>query len=375
MSESSIKNCKKTSLVNNLLSADLYELQLPFQQAFSHSKKSRKSSDSFMLRLVDDKGNEGWGEALPRDYVTGEDARSLKKDFAEIAWPALPDIPPQVQGSLRCLVSTALLDLELQASNQHFAERYPKRRDIFSSGVIGSGSRESIIKIAKFYCDLQLPSVKLKVSCLDDLDLLPILRKILGDKCLLRLDANAAFDFETALEFMRQAAAFGVDLIEQPLAVGDEEAAAELRRAGPMRIIADESLTNLKQAENLIKLGACDIFNLRLSKCGGVEPLIEIAKLGRKNGLGLMMGCHVGESALLSAMGSQLAQHLGVSLFEGCFGSYLLAQDICQKDLRFGSSGKIPSFKSESSFGIDLEAAQIIKLSADHLHFSTQDSL
>ena len=52
---------------------------------------------------------------------------------------------------------------------------------------------------------------------------------------------------------------------------------------------------------------SCDLFNLRLSKCGGFIPSLRLAQFARQHGLGYQLGCQIGETAILSAAGRHFA--------------------------------------------------------------------
>src|SRR5687768_5541045 len=113
----------------------LFAVDLPFKTAFRHAAAARTTSESLFLRVGLDNGAEGWGESLPRAYVSGEsrqDAFALLRDqvlpalvgrtfqslaevisFLEKCDGQAPSewVPPDVaQTSAWCCVDLALLD-------------------------------------------------------------------------------------------------------------------------------------------------------------------------------------------------------------------------------------------------------------------------
>ena len=74
-----------------------------------------------------------------------------------------------------------------------------------------------------------------------------------------------------------------------------------------MPIMLDESLCGMVDAEEAIAGGLCDLFNIRLSKCGGFIPSLRLVQVARRHGLGCQLGCQVGETAILSAAGRHFA--------------------------------------------------------------------
>src|SRR5207302_5728977 len=95
------------------------------------------------------------------------------------------------------------------------------------------------------------------------------IRRILGRRTDIRLDANEAWPAAEAAQRIEPLLAFNVSCIEQPVAHAEVAALAELRRRLPVKIMLDESLTSLVDAQAAIAGQTCDLFNIRLSKCGG----------------------------------------------------------------------------------------------------------
>ena len=105
-------------------------------------------------------------------------------------------------------------------------------------------------------------------------------------------------------------------------------------------VIADESLCTEEDARRLIELKACQIFNIRLSKCGGLGAAARIGRLAEKAGILCQLGCHVGETSILSAAGRHFAltvPHL--SYVEGSFSPYLLVRDVVAQPVVFNDRG------------------------------------
>ena len=94
--------------------------------------------------------------------------------------------------------------------------------------------------------------------------------------------------------------------MEQPVPHEEVDSIAELRRQVPVPVMLDESLTSVVDGQTAIERGTCDLFNLRLSKCGGFLNCLELAALAHAEGLGYQLGCHPGESGVLSAGGPPL---------------------------------------------------------------------
>jgi len=99
----------------------------------------------------------------------------------------------------------------------------------------------------------------------------------------------------------------------------------------------------MADAEALIQAKAVDDFNLRLSKCGGLQQTRAIAQVAMAAGIDIQIGCHVGETAILSAAGRHLAAALpGVRFVEGSYSTHLLEADISDQPIIFGKAGEAP---------------------------------
>src|SRR5215218_5535401 len=85
-----------------LTKLDLFAVDLPFKVAFRHAAAARTTSDSLFLRAHLDNGVQGWGEALPRAYVSGE---SRERAFALLRDTVLPALVGRSFGSLPEVVS------------------------------------------------------------------------------------------------------------------------------------------------------------------------------------------------------------------------------------------------------------------------------
>jgi muconate cycloisomerase len=129
--------------------------------------------------------------------------------------------------------------------------------------------------------------------------------------------------------------------VEQPLPYADVEALAEVRRQVHTPIMLDESLCGTVDAQRAAEHGLCDLFNLRLSKCGGFIPSLRLAQFARQHGLGYQLGCQVGETAILSAAGRHFAASVGdIRYLEGSYDRHLVREALATKDLTFGWGGR-----------------------------------
>lgn len=349
-------------------SACIYALRIPFARPFRHAGHERDRSDSVVVRVTTGGGVSGYGEGVPRPYVTGETVAGSVEHISRRLLPRVLGadldvtatssalrrvhrlLPEQACGdgvvwnASRCAVELAVVDCLLRCRGVSLGATLPARgHEVTYSGVIGAGAPTTVAGAAHRYRASGFQQIKLKVGRLEDLGRVVLVRDIMGPSVSIRLDANGAFSRRDAEAFLPAVAAYGIDCVEQPLPRGDPSELAALRSVSPVPLMADESVVTLRDAKRLIETEAVDYLNLRLSKCGGLHDTLAMAELARSAGVRLQLGCHVGETAVLWAAGRHMAAHLADLRFvEGSFGSHLLAQDVSEEDVVFGPGGRAP---------------------------------
>jgi muconate cycloisomerase len=247
-----------------------------------------------------------------------------------------------------CAVELALLDWSLRGDHCALADLLPAARfEVVYSGVISADAPADAAALAKRMARLGLRQIKVKVGDADDFARLEAVRRAVGADVELRADANAAWSAQEAVENLQRLANFDLHSIEQPVSAGDLSGMKHVRDRSGIPVMADESLVTLEQARKLIELKACDSFNIRLSKCGGVAGSLAIAKLAEDAGMKIQVGAQVGETGILSAAGRTFAAHLSALVSaEGSFGTWLLAEDLTFENVAFGLGGRAPLLKT-----------------------------
>lgn len=324
---------------------------IPFRFSFRHALRARAEGDSVLVVLTDEEGRQGFGEGAPRDYVTGETSDGATRAIDEELAPRLlgrrygsfeelraaleraaADLPRDRHAAF-CALELALLDLGGKVFDVCAGEVLgPVRKDAITySGILSAEGEEATRATCARLVELGVTAVKVKVGRRQEEDeqVLSTARQVLGDEVSLRIDANCAWDAETALRRLEAFDRFRLEAVEQPCPADALDDLAEVVRSSEIPVIADESLCSLDDARRLIEAGACDLFNVRVSKCGGLLLCEKLRDLAGKAGIGCMLGAQVGETAILSAAG----RHLGtrgpqLRFHEGSYGTLLLEQDV-----------------------------------------------
>lgn len=348
-------------------------VHIPLRKPIRHASHARTATDNLVVRCVLENGIEGYGEGVPREYVTGESAESalaqLKRSdlpaqltscaaFAETVALAerlhltrVPGDGRECQGNAaRCAVELAVLD----AYGKHFGEPlsrvaqlaapnlYQPRERVQYSGAITSTEGMKLRLAAWKYRIFGFQQMKVKVGIegQDDVRRLRIIQRRLGKKVDLRVDANEAWAPAEVVARIQELQPFGITSVEQPVAHADVACLAEVRRQVKVPLMLDESLCSAVDARHAINEKTCDLFNLRLSKCGGFIPSLRLAQLAQENDLSYQLGCQVGETAILSAAGRHFACSVrDIRYLEGSYDRHLVKEVLATADMTFGWGG------------------------------------
>jgi L-alanine-DL-glutamate epimerase-like enolase superfamily enzyme len=122
----------------------------------------------------------------------------------------------------------------------------------------------------------------------------------------LRVDANQAWDLESAKAICEGVAPFNIELIEQPLKADELDNMAHLQALTPIPLLADESVFSLEDAKKVIAKKAARYINIKLMKCGGIYQAIKIADYAKKHHINCMIGCMI-ESPISIAAAAHFA--------------------------------------------------------------------
>lgn len=350
-----------------------FHVRIPLKKSIRHASHTRTSTDNVVVRCQLEDGTEGFGEGVPREYVTGETIDSCldllcRSDLAVQLEPchsfeeaaALAErlvLAPifgddrQCQGNAaRCAVELALLDAYGKCHQQPLsrivpllAEELHEPRDwVRYSGAIMSaqGFKAKLAAWSMRVYRFRQVKVKVGIAGQNDIERLRVIRSRLGKKIDIRIDANEAWPPEHAAERIRELEPFGISSVEQPVAHDHVDALAEVRRQVSTPIMLDESLCGGVDATRAVASQTCDLFNLRLSKCGGFIRSLRLAQFARRAGLGCQLGCQVGETAILSAAGRHFAASVaGLRYVEGSYDGHLVREALGTTNLTFGWGG------------------------------------
>jgi muconate cycloisomerase len=355
---------------------NLFRVSVPLKKVVRHASFERSESENLIVRVTLSDGQVGYGEGVPRVYVTGETLESTFDVLAAHDWarwigqPAnfeqvvarlealrLPETEADPRGmagnAARSALELAVLDAygrlfgqsvgrAVEIANVEGLRRSQAPQRVRYSGAITAESTLGEWRTALKIWIYGFHQVKVKVGSRwqDDPRRLRALRRILGRRMDIRLDANEAWSASELVERVAPLRPFRPTALEQPVPHAEVDRLAELRGRLGIPVMLDESLCGYPDGEAAVARRTADLFNVRISKCGGILPSLQLIGLAQRSGLGVQLGCHPGETALLSAAGRHLASRVaGLRYVEGSYDRHILAANLTRQDLTFRYGG------------------------------------
>ncbi|MQA91025.1 MAG: dipeptide epimerase [Gemmatimonas sp.] len=298
---------------------DFEVLELRTRHSFAIARAaSMPVRHSIWVRVQDNDEVTGWGEAAVTTPYYGETAETATAvlpllgatlEEAAIGDPfALERIEAAVQNRLggnsavKTAISAALHDLvgkKLEVPVWRLWGLDPVGP--ISSFTIAIDDvermRERVIEAAAY------PILKIKVGTARDEEILGMIREEAPDKTI-RVDANTGWTVKQTLAALPMLEEYGVELIEQPLPPDDLEGMRAVTAASTIPTVADESCKTAADIPDLV--GAVDVINIKLSKCGSLREGLRMVHCARAHHMQVMLGCMI-ESTLGVAAAIQLA--------------------------------------------------------------------
>ncbi|MCI4671595.1 MAG: hypothetical protein MRZ79_25860 [Bacteroidia bacterium] len=337
-----------------------YQIRIPLKISFKQANSMAPSSNSIILEIYTQNGLVGYGECCPRSYVTGESPESVLEEI-RTAIPKLEglsilnleglknlillDLGSMLRPAALCAFDLALLDAFAKEEKTHVLHLLggSSPEKIVYSGVVPMGSESRIRPILEAF---SFESIKIKIGndFRESEKRIAFIRSIYGNDISIRMDANTSWSYMDAIEQIPKFLKLGVNIFEQPFLPERNKDMGFLSRyfGKDAYIMADESLTDINSAFELISRNYCNRFNLKISKHGGLLRSLKICELAKLSGISCQMGAHFGETSILTKAGMVLAS-LAPELThrEGAFGTHVLKEDIFESSIKFDLTGAI----------------------------------
>jgi o-succinylbenzoate synthase len=302
---------------------------IPFRQPFATAHGTQTQRQGFLLQLYTDAGLVGLGEAAPVPGSAARawpDAATLLAAMASLlpgrrlsevvdALEPVSQSHPAAVAAVHCGLDTAVCDVLAQAADvplglwlaREAAETVPVNATVALPDVASAAKAAARARASGFPC------VKLKVGMAGvveaERERVAAVRKAVGERVKLRLDANGAWNVGEAISRMRALEPYDIELVEQPVACGDVEALRRVRAATDTPVAADEEIDSVAAADRVLRAGAAQVLVIKPMVVGGLRPARNIIERARAR----RVSCIV-TTSLDTGVGIAAALHLAATL-------------------------------------------------------------
>lgn len=286
------------------------KISVPLRVPFKTALRSVSSVEDIIVEIHTDTGHVGYGEAPPTGAITGDTTGAIigaLKDhiIKTIVGRDVDDFENLLQALNKCIVKNtsakaavdmALYDLYGQLYNIPVHRMLGgSRRKITTDITISVNAPEEMARDTINAIERGYDTLKIKVGVNPDLDIarLTAVREAAGAEPKIRIDANQAWNPKQAVRLLNQMQEKGLDIefVEQPVPGHDFDGLKFVTERSYVPVMADESVFSTEDAVKIMQMGAADLINIKLMKCGGLYQALKIASAAEVYGVECMIGC------------------------------------------------------------------------------------
>ena len=288
----------------------LGRISVPLRTPFKTALRTVGSVEDVIVEIHTDCGAVGYGEAPPTGVITGDTTGAIIGAIRDhIAGHLIgrnvdefETLLQTVQNSIvhnssaKAAVDMALWDLYGQLySIPVYKLMGGARKQITTDITISVNDPEMMVQDALRAVARGYDCLKMKVGVNPELDVarLRAVRAAVGKDITIRIDANQAWTPKQAIRILNnmQEQGLEIELVEQPVKACDLEGLKYVTDHSYVPVLADESVFSPADAMTILKMGAADLINIKLMKCGGLYNALKIASAAEIYGVSCMIGC------------------------------------------------------------------------------------
>jgi L-alanine-DL-glutamate epimerase-like enolase superfamily enzyme len=302
-----------------------HRVEAPLHTPFVTALRRTATMRTLVVEVHDGDGHVGFGEGPQVLQVTGASVEGTEACVAQVLGPLLIGRDPDdlvdncrlVRGGVagneaaKAALDIALHDLAARRLGVPLVRllggatlRVPTDVTLAADASASAAAD----RVADGFTVLKL---KVGTDAATDVARVRAVREAAGPAATIRLDANQGWTPREAVTVIRalHAEGLGIELVEQPVPAWDVDGMAWVRDRVDLPILADESVFGVRDLVRVIRLGAADLVNVKLAKCGGLAVARTLLGLAEEHGVGTMVGSMmegpigVGAAASLVAAG------------------------------------------------------------------------
>lgn len=297
---------------------EVYKLFIPLKEPFVISLGPINNAENVVVVIRTQEGITGFGECSPFMSINGESMDTcfvVGQYFARLlkGKNAL-DIPARIRemdkliygnGSIKSAFDIALYDIASQHAGLPLYKYLggDSSKPIITDYTVSIGEPEKMAKDAVAIMQEGYPAIKVKLGNNGQKDVIRMqaIRAAVGPEIPLRIDANQGWELEEAIQTLQALAPLGIQHCEEPIARWNFMNLPKVKQHSPIPIMADESCGDEHDAERLLELDACDYFNIKLGKAGGIYKALKIVEIARKKPMHLQVGAFMESRLAMTA--------------------------------------------------------------------------
>lgn len=299
-----------------ITNTEIWKYSIPMSP-FTIATGTMHYAQNIFIRVHTDAGIYGVGECSAFPMIVGETQSTcfeMAKDFAGL-WKNkdASDIEARVNelhlytafnATIKSAFDMALHDLAGKKAGKPVSALLGGGNKLIETDLtIGIDTPEAMAAKAIDYVQrgVRIIKVKLGKNAKEDVQRIRSIREAIGHGTGLRIDANQGWSYEDALYALNELGKYDIQFCEQPMRTWNDHLLPALRKASPVKIMADESVFNHHDALRLLRAEACDYVNIKFAKSGGFLEALKINKVCEEAGIPCMMGGMLESRVALSA--------------------------------------------------------------------------
>lgn len=335
---------------------EVIKLNIKLKEPVKISLGTIYKSENILIKIHTDSGLTGTGEASPLKQIVGETQASefeIAKYLAVTIKGKDPlaiedrmlDIDRAIAGNftLKSAFDMAMYDLLAKSANMPLYQLLggSNSREICTDMTVYISTPEKMAAQALEYKNEGFPAIKVKLGTTEKEDIARIkaIREAIGYEIPLRIDANQGWDTVTAIRILKALEKYDIEHCEEPIPHWNNRDLVRVRNNSPISIMADESVFNHHDAFRLASMGACDYFNIKLSKTGGIHHALKIIAIGEAAGIKSQVGCMSESRYALTALTHLVAARNNIVHFD-IDSSFSHAEDPVTGGIQYKGKGK-----------------------------------
>lgn len=310
---------------------DIWKFSIPMHP-FTIATGTMYFAQNIFIRVHTSENIYGVGECSAFPMIVGETQATcfeMAKDFAAL-WKnkdaaninarldELDDFTA-FNNTIKSAFDMALFDIAAKIANQPLYKYLGgKNKSVETDLTIGIDTPSNMAATAIGFVKKGVRIIKIKLGKKADEDIERVrrIREAVGPDIILRIDANQGWSFADAVKALQGIAAYDVQFCEQPMRHWDDHYLPQLKKQSPVRLMADESVFDHRDAERLMAVKACDYVNIKFAKSGGIREATKINDVCAANNIPCMMGGMLESRVALTAFAHFAIAHANIVFYD-----------------------------------------------------------